>query len=39
VPEVVLESCGDACEVYLQFGHVWQDDAVFSLGEVKHKVL
>lgn len=39
VPKAVLASCGNACEVYLQFAHVWQDDSVFSLSEVKHKLL
>ena len=38
VPGAILDSCDGACEVYLQFGHVWQDGDVFSLGEVKHKL-
>ena len=39
VPQTVLDSCGGGCEVYLQFAHVWRDDNVFSLSEVKHKLL
>jgi hypothetical protein len=39
VPQAVLDSCGSGCEAYLQVAHVWQDDSVFSLSEVKHKVL
>lgn len=38
VPGAILDSCDGACEVYLQFGHVWQDDDVLSVGEVKHKL-
>lgn len=38
VPGAILDSCDGACEVYLQFGHVWRDDDVFSVGEVKHKL-
>lgn len=38
VPGAILDSCHGACEVYLQFGHVWLDGDVLSLGEVKHKL-
>jgi hypothetical protein len=39
VPRNVIESCADACEVYLQLAHVWRDDEIFSLSEFKHKLL
>jgi hypothetical protein len=39
LPQSVVDACAGACEAYLQFGHVWRDDNVFSLAEVKQKVL
>ena len=38
VPQAVLESCGQGCEAYLQFAHVWRDDNVLSVSQVEHKI-
>lgn len=38
VPQAVMESCAGDCDVFLQFAHVWRDDVVLSLGEVKQRV-
>lgn len=38
VPELVMKSCQGACDVFLQFAHVWRDDAVLSLGEIKQRL-
>jgi hypothetical protein len=39
LPRSVVDSCGDTCEVYLQIAHVWRDDAILSLSEIKQKIL
>ena len=38
VPHDVLEACAAGCETYMQIAHVWRDDEVFSLAEIKHRV-
>lgn len=38
VPHDVLEKCGDVCEAYLQLGHVWRDDNVLSIADIRRQV-
>jgi len=38
IPEIVMEACDDTCDMFFQLAHVWQDDTVLSLGEVKQRV-
>lgn len=38
IPEAVFSSCAGLCETYIQIGHVWRDDEVFSIAEIKQQV-
>jgi hypothetical protein len=39
VPQGVIDACRGACEAYVQLGHVWRDDSILSLSEIKQKIL
>lgn len=39
IPQEVLRTCDGACEGYIELAHVWRDDSVFSIGEIKQKIL
>jgi hypothetical protein len=38
VPREVLDACAGDCEGYLQIAHVWRDDDVLAMGEIKQRV-
>ncbi len=39
VPQAALDACGEGCEAVLSVAHVWSDDDVYSVSELRQKLL